>query len=62
MPWRLRIFNNKGNAHKSYEFGRNVCLAAASKGGLSVVAIAVQCYPYDGYTLSNMLLEVDGSG
>src|SRR5262249_12955980 len=39
----------KGKAHKRYEFGVKVALAATSRGGWFVAARAVPGYPYDGH-------------
>ena len=41
---------SKGKAHKRYEFGCKVSVAATSKGGWFVGAKAVHGNPYDGHT------------
>ncbi len=49
---------NKGKAHKRYEFGCKVSVAATSRGGLSVRAMAVHNNPYDGHTLKDALDQI----
>jgi IS5 family transposase len=49
---------SKGKAHKRYEFGCKVSVAATSKGGWFVGAMAVHGNPYDGHTLSKTLKQV----
>lgn len=48
----------KGKAHKRYEFGVKVSVAATSKGGWFVGAQAVPDNPYDGHTLAETLEQV----
>jgi len=50
---------SKGKAHKRYEFGCKVSVAATSKGGWFVGAQALHGNPYDGHTLSDALTQVD---
>ncbi len=50
---------SKGKAHKRYEFGCKVSVAATSKGGWFVGAMAVHGNPYDGHTLSDALDQID---
>lgn len=50
---------SKGKAHKRYEFGCKVSVAATSKGGWFVGAKAVHGNPYDGHTLSDAMEQVD---
>jgi IS5 family transposase len=50
---------SKGKAHKRYEFGCKVSLAATSKGGWFVGAMAVHGNPYDGHTLSDTIEQVE---
>lgn len=50
---------SKGKAHKRYEFGCKVSVAATSKGGWFVGAMAVHGNPYDGHTLSKTLKQVE---
>jgi IS5 family transposase len=49
---------SKGKAHKRYEFGCKVSVAATSRGGWFVGAMAVHGNPYDGHTLKNALDQV----
>jgi len=49
---------SKGKAHKRYEFGCKVSLAATSRGGWFVGAMAVHGNPYDGHTLKDALGQV----
>jgi IS5 family transposase len=49
---------SKGKAHKRYEFGCKVSVAATSKGGWFVGAMAVHGNPYDGHTLADTLSQV----
>jgi len=49
---------SKGKAHKRYEFGCKVSLAATSRGGWFVGAMAVPDNPYDGHTLKDALGQV----
>ncbi len=49
---------SKGKAHKRYEFGCKVSVAATSRGGWFVGALAVPGNPYDGHTLSAALTQV----
>ena len=50
---------SKGKAHKRYEFGCKVSVAATSKGGWFVGAMAVHGNPYDGHTLSKTIEQVE---
>ena len=50
---------SKGKAHKRYEFGCKVSVAATSKGGWFVGAMAAHGNPYDGHTLSDALEQVE---
>jgi len=50
---------SKGKAHKRYEFGCKVSVAATSKGGWFVGAKAIHGNPYDGHTLSEALEQVE---
>jgi transposase, IS5 family len=47
----------KGKAHKRYEFGSKVALAATSRGGWFLAARAVHGNPYDGHTLAETLQQ-----
>jgi IS5 family transposase len=49
---------SKGKAHKRYEFGCKVSVAATSKGGWFLGAMAVHGNPYDGHTLKEALKQV----
>jgi len=49
---------SKGKAHKRYEFGCKVSVAATSRGGWFVGAMAVHDNPYDGHTLKDALEQV----
>jgi len=49
---------SKGKAHKRYEFGCKVSVAATSRGGWFVGALAFHGNPYDGHTLSETLAQV----
>jgi transposase, IS5 family len=49
----------KGKAHKRYEFGCKVSVAATSKGGWFVGAKALHGNPYDGHTLKAAMEQVD---
>jgi IS5 family transposase len=53
---------SKGKAHKRYEFGCKVSVAATSKGGWFLGAMAVHGNPYDGHTLSEALAQVERIG
>jgi IS5 family transposase len=46
---------SKGKAHKRYEFGCKVALAASSKGGWILAAQALEGNPYDGHTLQGTI-------
>lgn len=46
---------SKGKAHKRYEFGCKVALAASSKGGWVLAARALEGNPYDGHTLQSAM-------
>jgi IS5 family transposase len=50
---------SKGKAHKHYEFGCKVSVAATSRGGWFVGAMAVHDNPYDGHTLKDALRQVE---
>ena len=50
---------SKGKAHKRYEFGCKVSVAATSKGGWIVGAKAFHRNPYDGHTLADALKQVE---
>lgn len=50
---------SKGKAHKRYEFGCKVSVAATSRGGWFLGAMAVHGNPYDGHTLTNALSQVE---
>ena len=50
---------SKGKAHKRYEFGCKVSVAATSKGGWFLGAMALDGNPYDGHTLSDTLKQVE---
>jgi IS5 family transposase len=49
----------KGKAHKRYEFGAKVSVAATSRGGWFVGALAMEGNPYDGHTLAGALAQVE---
>jgi len=49
---------SKGKAHKRYEFGCKISVAATSKGGWFLGAMAVHGNPYDGHTLKDVLRQV----
>lgn len=50
---------SKGKAHKRYEFGCKVSVAATSQGGWFVGAKAIHGNPYDGHTLKEALGQVE---
>jgi IS5 family transposase len=50
---------SKGKAHKRYEFGCKVSVAATSKGGWLVGAKALHGNPYDGHTLKDAIKQVE---
>ena len=50
---------SKGKAHKRYEFGCKVSVAATSRGGWFVGAKAIHGNPYDGHTLPEALEQVE---
>jgi len=50
---------SKGKAHKRYEFGCKVSVAATSRGCWFVGAVAKHGNPYDGHTLSDALKQVE---
>ena len=50
---------SKGKAHKRYEFGCKVSVAATSRGGWFVGAKAIHGNPYDGHTLKEALKQVE---
>jgi IS5 family transposase len=49
---------SKGKAHKRYEFGCKVSVAATSRGGWFVGAKAYHGNPYDGHTLKDSLQQI----
>lgn len=49
---------SKGKAHKRYEFGCKVSVAATSRGGWFVGARAIHGNPYDGHTLREALSQI----
>jgi IS5 family transposase len=49
---------SKGKAHKRYEFGCKVSIAATSRGGWIVGSKAINGNPYDGHTLTEALEQV----
>jgi IS5 family transposase len=49
----------KGKAHKKYEFGCKVSVAATNAGNFIVGAMAHHGRPYDGHTLSNVLNQIE---
>ena len=49
----------KGKAHKRYEFGRKVSVAATSRGGWFVGAMALAGNPYDGHTLAVAMAQIE---
>lgn len=49
---------SKGKAHKRYEFGCKVSLAATSRGSWFVGARALHGNPYDGHTLAGAMEQV----
>ena len=53
---------SKGKAHKRYEFGCKVSVAATSRGGWFVGSKAFHGNPYDGHTLSDTLTQVGRIG
>jgi IS5 family transposase len=50
---------SKGKAHKRYEFGCKVSVAATSQGGWFIGAKAIHGNPYDGHTLPEALDQVE---
>lgn len=50
---------SKGKAHKRYEFGCKVSIAATSKGGWVVAAQAQHGNPYDGHTLASTIEQFE---
>lgn len=50
---------SKGKAHKRYEFGTKVSVAATNRGGYVVGMRALPGNPYDGHTLAEALEQVD---
>ncbi len=50
---------SKGKAHKRYEFGCKVSVAATSRGGWFVGAKAIHGNPYDGHTLKGALRQIN---
>ena len=50
---------SKGKAHKRYEFGCKVSVAATSRGGWFVGAKALHGNPYDGHTLKDALKQIE---
>ena len=53
---------SKGKAHKRYEFGCKVSVAATSRGGWFVGAQALHGNPYDGHTLKTALKQIKRIG
>ena len=53
---------SKGKAHKRYEFGCKVSVAATSCGGWFVGALATHGNPYDGHTLKDALKQIKRLG
>jgi hypothetical protein len=53
------VYQQGGKAHKRYEFGCKVSVAATSKGGWFVGAKAIHGNPYDGHTLKDALKQVE---
>ena len=53
---------SKGKAHKRYEFGCKVSVAATSRGGWFIGAIATHGNPYDGHTLKDALKQIKRLG
>jgi len=49
----------KGKAHKKYEFGIKVSLAATQRGNFIVGALSLPGNPYDGHTLPAALRQVE---
>jgi len=49
----------KGKAHKRYEFGVKVSVAATNREGLVVGMLALPGNPYDGHTLAPALAQVE---
>jgi len=49
----------KGKTHKRYEFGTKVSVAATSRGGWFVGAMATRGNPYDGHTLGATLAQIE---
>ena len=50
---------SKGKAHKRYEFGCKVSVAATSRGGWFVGAKALHGNPYDGHTLKDAIKQIE---
>lgn len=50
---------SKGKAHKRYEFGCKVSVAATSRGGWFVGAKAMHGNPYDGHTLKDTIKQIE---
>jgi IS5 family transposase len=53
---------SKGKAHKRYEFGCKVSIAATSRGGWFVGAKAIHGNPYDGHTLNRAINQIKRIG
>lgn len=49
---------SKGKAHKRYEFGCKVSVAATSTGGWFVGALSLRGNPYDGHTLGGAMSQI----
>ena len=49
----------KGKAHKRYEFGVKVSIAATNREGLVLGMMALPGNPYDGHTLAAALAQVE---
>ena len=50
---------SKGKAHKRYEFGCKVSVAATSRGGWFLGAKALHGNPYDGHTLKDAIAQIE---
>jgi IS5 family transposase len=49
----------KGKAHKRYEFGVKVSVAATNRQGLVIGMLALPGNPYDGHTLASALVQIE---
>ena len=52
---------SKGKAHKRYEFGQKVSLAASNRGNWIVGVALCEGNPYDGHTLNSTLQTVEAN-